>query len=433
MADLGALLVKIDPSLPTLSHEIAVMPSVLGAYADAAPDLTSTLRNATQLSDTIVDRRDDLDALLISAIGLADIGNDVVATNSESLTNVMHLLVPTTTLTNQYNPALTCALKGVEPLALGAPPAVAGGVMLLDSFLLGGTERYRYPKNLPKVAATGGPQCMDLPNVGFGQRPPFVVTDIDANPAQYGNQGILLNSDALKQALFGPPGRSAPPQHRPDRTTRMTGRYGTAIKFGVFGVTMALLTGALFVIMGQFRTGSTNGYTAVFTDASSLRAGDSVRVAGVRIGTVDDVALQPDNTVLVSFDADRNVVLTTATKVAVRYLDLVGNRYLELLDSPPGRPDPTAGLADSPRAHRAGPRSRSAAGRAQTCHSGTQRPERQRLDQLAHPDPSGPGRHRGIAALTYLVVHPDPCRQRPGGATADRQPAHRDGHGGERR
>jgi ABC-type transporter Mla subunit MlaD len=175
---------------------------VLGAYADAAPDLTSTLRNATQLSDTIVDRRDDLDALLISAIGLADIGNDVVATNSESLTNVMHLLVPTTTLTNQYNPALTCALKGVEPLALGAPQPLPG-VMLLDSFLLG-TERYRYPKNLPKVAATGGPQCMDLPNVGFGQRPPFVVTDIDANPAQYGNQGILLNSDALKQALFGP-------------------------------------------------------------------------------------------------------------------------------------------------------------------------------------------------------------------------------------
>lgn len=202
MADLDALLVKIDPSLPTLSHEIAVMPSVLGAYADAAPDLTSTLRNATQLSDTIVDRRDDLDALLISAIGLADIGNDVVATNSESLTNVMHLLVPTTTLTNQYNPALTCALKGVEPLALGAPQPLPG-VMLLDSFLLG-TERYRYPKNLPKVAATGGPQCMDLPNVGFGQRPPFVVTDIDANPAQYGNQGILLNSDALKQALFGP-------------------------------------------------------------------------------------------------------------------------------------------------------------------------------------------------------------------------------------
>ena len=114
----------------------------------------------------------------------------------------------------------------------------------------------------------------------------------------------------------------------------MTGRGWTAMKFGVFGATMLLLTAVLFVILGQYRTGSTNGYSAVFADASSLKAGDSVRVAGIRVGTVKDVALQPDNTVTVSFDADRDVALTAATKVAVRYLDLVGNRYLDLLDSP---------------------------------------------------------------------------------------------------
>lgn len=217
MVDLDALLAKLDPSLATLSHELAVAPQVLNAYADVAPELVTTFRNATQLSDTIVDKQADLDTLLLSAIGLADIGNDVVATNSDALTNVMHLLVPTTNLTNQYNPALTCALKGMEPLAMG-PPQPLPGVMLLDSFLLG-TERYRYPGNLPKVAATGGPQCMGLPNVGFGQRPPFVVTDIDANPAQYGNQGILLNSDALKQALYGP-------LDGPPRNTAQTGQPG---------------------------------------------------------------------------------------------------------------------------------------------------------------------------------------------------------------
>lgn len=65
-------------------------------------------------------------------------------------------------------------------------------------------ERYRYPENLPKVAATGGPQCTDLPKVGFQKRPPFVITDVNANPAQYGNDGILLNSDGLKQLLYGP-------------------------------------------------------------------------------------------------------------------------------------------------------------------------------------------------------------------------------------
>jgi len=202
MVDLDDLLAKLDPSLPTLRHEIATVPQVIDAYADAAPDLMRTIQNTTRLSDTIVERQTDLDRLLISSIGLADTGNEVIGANSEPIINVMRLLVPTTNLTNQYNPALTCALEGLEPLATG-PPQPLPGVMLLDSFLLG-TERYRYPGNLPKVAATGGPQCMDLPNVGFGQRPPFVVTDIDANPAQYGNQGILLNSDALKQALFGP-------------------------------------------------------------------------------------------------------------------------------------------------------------------------------------------------------------------------------------
>lgn len=202
LSDLDALLVKIDPSLANLSHELAVAPAVINAYADAAPDLVATANSAVRISDTVVDRQQDLDSLLVSAIGLSNIGNDVLATNSAPLTNVLHLLVPTTDLTNQYNPALTCALEGLEPLATG-PPQPLPGVMLLDSFLLG-TERYRYPGNLPKVAAKGGPQCAGLPNVGFGERPPFVVTDIDADPAQYGNQGILLNSEGLKQALFGP-------------------------------------------------------------------------------------------------------------------------------------------------------------------------------------------------------------------------------------
>ncbi len=114
----------------------------------------------------------------------------------------------------------------------------------------------------------------------------------------------------------------------------MTGLGRTAVKFGVFAVVMVLLSAALFAIFGQYRTGSANGYSAVFTDASSLKSGDSVRVAGIRVGTVNGVSLQPDNTVLVNFDAARDVMLTSGTKVAVRYLNLVGDRYLELLDGP---------------------------------------------------------------------------------------------------
>ena len=114
----------------------------------------------------------------------------------------------------------------------------------------------------------------------------------------------------------------------------------TLVKFGTFAVVMTLLTASLFFIFGQYQTGSTKDYSAVFADASRLEAGQSVRVAGMRIGTVNSVELQQDKTALVTFDADPNVRLTTGTRAAVRYLNLVGDRYLELIDGPDGTPLP---------------------------------------------------------------------------------------------
>jgi phospholipid/cholesterol/gamma-HCH transport system substrate-binding protein len=114
----------------------------------------------------------------------------------------------------------------------------------------------------------------------------------------------------------------------------MTRSAATLVKLSIFAVVMTILTAALFLTFSQYRSGSTNSYSAVFTDSSDLKKGDSVRVSGIRVGTVSRVALQPDKTVVVDFDADRSVVLTTATTVAVRYLNLVGDRFLELLDAP---------------------------------------------------------------------------------------------------
>jgi virulence factor Mce-like protein len=202
LVDLDGALIKLNPALQNLNSVLALSPTVFDAFADASPDLLATIDNTARIGGTVVDEQASLDALLVSAIGLADIGTEVIAENRANLTDAVHLLAPTTDLTNQYNPALTCGLGGLLPLAMGPGLPVPGAVLLQGFFL--GRERYRYPDNLPKVAAKGGPQCTDLPNVGYEVRPPYVVTDIGANQAQYGNQGILLNSDGLKQALFGP-------------------------------------------------------------------------------------------------------------------------------------------------------------------------------------------------------------------------------------
>lgn len=108
----------------------------------------------------------------------------------------------------------------------------------------------------------------------------------------------------------------------------------TVVKFAVFVVVMALLTAVLFFVFGQYRTGATTGYSAVFSDVSRLKPGETVRVAGIRVGTVNSVSLRRDEKVVVRFDADRNIVLTDGTQAAVRYLNLVGDRYLELMDGP---------------------------------------------------------------------------------------------------
>lgn len=202
LSDLDSFLAKQDPSLPRLSHDLAVFPLVANAYADAASDLTKTVADATKVSRTVVDEQQNLDAFLISTIGLADIGNDVVGGNRQRLTDVLHMLVPTTNLTNEYHQALWCSIAGGAQ-QVKAPPLADPGIKILFE-LEWGAERYRYPSNLPKVAATGGPQCRDLPNVPPDVAPPYLVTDVGSNPWQYGNQQLLINSDALKQLLYGP-------------------------------------------------------------------------------------------------------------------------------------------------------------------------------------------------------------------------------------
>jgi phospholipid/cholesterol/gamma-HCH transport system substrate-binding protein len=201
-SDLNAFLAKIEPSLPNLSHDLDATADVSLAYADAAPDLIKTAANTTRISQTFIDEQQNLDAFLISTIGLADLGTDVVVTNRQAFTDVMHLLAPTTDLTNEYHATLTCGLRGMFPLAKQAPGRVPGLEVLGGTAL--GAERYRYPKNLPKVAATGGSQCDHELPVSFNTFPPFDVADVGANPWQYNNPGILLNSDGLKQFLYGP-------------------------------------------------------------------------------------------------------------------------------------------------------------------------------------------------------------------------------------
>jgi hypothetical protein len=67
---------------------------------------------------------------------------------------------------------------------------------------LWGAEPYRYPRDLPKVAASGGPQCSVLP-VPYNGKPKFVVVDDGAVPFPNTNRTLRVNPDLLQSVLFG--------------------------------------------------------------------------------------------------------------------------------------------------------------------------------------------------------------------------------------
>lgn len=205
LVDFNALLAKIEPSLPNLSHDIETSVPMLSAYADAAPDLVSTIANTTTVSNSIVDQEQNLDEFLVSAIGLGDLGDQVLSANRQGLTDVAHLLVPTTGILAEYHDSLRCGIGGLVPFSK-SPPQYSS--IIVSAGLTLGVDRYRYPGDLPKVAAKSGGanycEALGLPDLPANFVPPFVLGDVGSNPARYGNQGILLNSDALKNWLFGP-------------------------------------------------------------------------------------------------------------------------------------------------------------------------------------------------------------------------------------
>ena len=106
------------------------------------------------------------------------------------------------------------------------------------------------------------------------------------------------------------------------------------VKVGIFTVTMLLVAAGLVVIFGEFRFGPSNTFHANFIDATRLKGGQKVRIAGVPAGSVKNVKLNPNNTVDVAFTVDKRYTLYSSTRAEIRYENLVGDRFLEITSGP---------------------------------------------------------------------------------------------------
>lgn len=108
------------------------------------------------------------------------------------------------------------------------------------------------------------------------------------------------------------------------------------VKLAIFTAVSLVVTTVLAMIMGNFGFGSTTQYQAVFSSASLLTKGDDVRVAGLTVGSVKKVEIHDRNHALVTFSVKSDVPVTNASHADIRFLNLVGDRYMSLTQGEPG-------------------------------------------------------------------------------------------------
>lgn len=210
LVDSDAFLKEINPVLPTLQDDLRKTTQVTGLYADTVPDLLQTTDNLVVTGGTLVDQAGDVDAVLTNLIGLADTATPILNETESPLVEALRLLRPTTDTLYEYRDSLGCVINGLGPLMPvygqifgGRYPAVS-----MNASIMPAGEPYKYPQDLPKVNATGGPHCEGIADFQAGDKANYLVTDTsEGHVWQPATQPRINNGGTVFQLLFaGLPG-----------------------------------------------------------------------------------------------------------------------------------------------------------------------------------------------------------------------------------
>ena len=166
------VLLALNPRNEVIRSDLQALTAFNETYSAAAQNILSTLDSASTTSTTIVNQSKELDALLLSAIGLSNSGISLLAPNQANLIKAINVLAPTTSLLHKYSPEYTCLLMGAKHLLDTGGyegPGGNGRTLVLDAGLALGDDPYHYPRHLPIIGAKGGPGgkpgCGSLPDV----------------------------------------------------------------------------------------------------------------------------------------------------------------------------------------------------------------------------------------------------------------------------
>lgn len=261
---------ELNGELPQLKRNITLLADFAETYSAAAPDLVRTLRNFTVAGNTVIEKRQTLDAFLGEVTLFADTGREVLAANEERIVRLNSVSVPVLDLLAEYSPQYPCLLAGFARADKRLSEAFGGGQPGLHITLevVQPREAYEYPEDLPENGSAQerlrqmqrlsgydverGPHCYGLPDpqVPFPTPEEFNAAGMGEPIASDTSQESTSHGRALSAALtdasMGYAGTAAeqqlinhlvgpvmnrPPQRVPDVATLLFGPMarGTAV------------------------------------------------------------------------------------------------------------------------------------------------------------------------------------------------------------
>ncbi len=254
---LNDVLTEVNARSETMHQDWRSFKGFNDAYSAVADDIVSILDSASTTASTVVGHSAALDSLLLNVTGFAETGTNLLATSKDSFIEAVNTFAPTTALLHKYNPIYTCTLQGSTWFLEHGGWDIWGGAngksIQLDIALLGGNDPYKFPQNLPIIAAKGGPGgqpgCGSLPdatknfpvrqlvtNTGWGTGVDFRPNPGIGNPCWanfFPATRAVPEQPSIRQCLPGPAIGPVPYPGAPPYGAALYGPGGTPLWPGI--------------------------------------------------------------------------------------------------------------------------------------------------------------------------------------------------------
>ncbi len=377
---------RLNPEMPVIQADISGLADLASTYEVAGPELLRAAKALLTTNATIVEKKDELAGFLAGTAGFANHAAGFLEANQDRLIQLGQVQRPTLALLAKHSPIYPCFAQGLVDWLPRADGIFAGGRMHITLETAPQTQPY-HPGEEPRWGDERGPDCKGLPDPKGGQANPRGGSKFDdgtdgapthaqsalpraflgssgaaipnadtglagtadeqavvsalLTPGSTGDASLttLLAGPILRGSVVSTNARPGPPQ---DGVT-IHEDLSSLVKFLIFAAVTVLATGTLAATIANVQFGDRTTYKAMFTDVTGLSKGHEVRIAGVRVGTVDDIAVADDrNHAIVTFDVASTSVLTQGTVATIKYRNLVGERYIALTQGAGGAAPLTA-------------------------------------------------------------------------------------------